>query len=138
MGVMLSLDQHGPARGRRPGQHARHADAPAPILVLGQVHGRAAASRLRREAPPARGRLLAGLTRIWRARRDQPAAREWSGRGDQREWSLYPGLSVACLLGECRDESGRPVCEAGRCEHACHDDPGVPGPGPAAGTIPAA
>ena len=129
MGVMLSLDRRGPSRGRRRAQHARQPDSPA-REVLAVVCGHDA---------PGRGRLISRLTRIVRARR-RPArrarARLAQGVPIERAWSLYPGLSVACLLGECRDAAGRPVCEAGRCEHDCHRDATAPGPDP--GAAPAA
>jgi hypothetical protein len=129
---MLSLHEHGPAKGRRhQGQHARHQGLP--------VHVQAVAAICRYEAPST-GRLLSRLTRTVLARRNTPApdagvpgprTREAPGPRT-REWSLYPGLSVACLLGECRDESGRPVCDAGRCEHDCHRAATAAGAGPAA------
>jgi hypothetical protein len=129
MGVMLSLDRRGPSRDRRRAQHARRPDGPArEVLAV-----------VRRCDAPGRGRLLKRLTRIVLARR-APARRTGAeparGVPIERAWSLYPGLSVACLLGECRDEAGRPVCEAGRCEHDCHRDATAPGPDP--GAAPAA
>jgi hypothetical protein len=132
MGVMLSLDEHGPAKGRRrQGQHARHQGLPVRVQAVAAI---------RRYEAPSTGRLLSRLTRSVLARRNatapDPAARAPGLRA--REWSLYPGLSVACLLGECRDESGRPVCDAGRCEHDCHREAAADGSGPAAGTESAA
>ena len=66
MGVMLSLDQHRPARGRRrQGQHARHlhAGARAPALAA-----------LRRYDAPASGRLITRLARTMLARKAAPPA----------------------------------------------------------------
>ncbi len=131
MGVMLSLNRNWPARGRRRAQHARHPDGQARAVTI-----------MRRYEAPASGRLLSRLTRTMLARRSGPAAPAGSGPAYTgsagRAWSLYPGLSVACLLGECRDEAGRPVCDAGTCEHDCHRDATVPGPGPGADRAPAA
>jgi hypothetical protein len=133
MGVMLSLDQHGQSGWRRPGQHARHPGLPVRVQAVVALR--------RYDAPPAR-RLLTRLTRTVLARRTAPARRAArSQAGEQagpREWSLYPGLSVSCLLGECRDDSGRPACDAARCEHDCHRDATGTGAGPAAGAVPAA
>jgi hypothetical protein len=132
MGVMLSLDEHAPARGRRrQGQHARHLGLPVRVQAVAAI---------RRYDAPATGRLLSRLTRTVLARRNTPAP-DAGGPAPgprAREWSLYPGLSVACLLGECRDESGRPVCDAGRCEHDCHREATAAGPDPAAGAESAA
>jgi hypothetical protein len=132
MGVMLSLAEHGPAKGRRrQGTHARPPGLPVRVQ---------AAAAIRRYEAPSTGRLLSRLTRTVLPRRNPPAP----GTGvpapgsRAREWSLYPGLSVACLLGECRDESGRPVCDAGRCEHDCHREATAAGPDPAAGAESAA
>jgi len=132
MGVMLSLDEHGPVKGRRrQGQHARHPGLPVRVQAVAAI---------RRYDAPSTGRLLSRLTRTVLARRNAPApdANLRSPGQRAREWSLYPGLSVACLLGECRDDSGRPVCDAGRCEHDCHRDATGTGPGPAAGAESAA
>ena len=132
MGVMLSLDEHGPAKGRRrQGQHARHPGLPGRVQAVVAI---------RRYDAPSTGRLLSRLTRTVLSRRNAPAADAGvPAPGQQaRQWSLYPGLSVACLLGECRDESGRPVCDAGRCEHDCHREATAAGPDPAAGAESAA
>ncbi|HTW03566.1 MAG TPA: hypothetical protein VMF87_24915 [Streptosporangiaceae bacterium] len=132
MGVMLSLDEHGPAKGRRrQGQHARHPGLPVRVQAVAAI---------RRSEAPSTGRLLSRLTRTVLARRNPPAPDAGaSAPGPRaREWSLYPGLSVACLLGECRDESGRPVCDAGRCEHDCHREAAGDGSAPAAGAESAA
>jgi hypothetical protein len=132
MGVMLSLDEHGPAKGRRrQGQHARHPGLPGRVQAVVTI---------RRPAAPSTGRLLSRLTRTVLARRyaPRPEAVTPAPGPPARQWSLYPGLSVACLLGECRDESGRPVCDAGRCEHDCHRDATAAGSGPAAGAESAA
>jgi hypothetical protein len=142
MGVMLSLDRHGPARGRRrQGQHARHP-------------GTAALAAIRRYETPASSRLLSRLTRTVLARRSAVAgesvrARRTAGPARGRDdltygapgegaWSRYPGMSVACLLGECRDESGHPACDGGRCEHDCHRGASAPGESPGTGTASAA
>jgi hypothetical protein len=124
MGVMLSLDQHGPTKRRRPGQHARHPGLPVRVQAV---------VALRRHDRPSAGRLLSGLTRTLLARRTVAARAPQAPGAAAPEWSLYPGLSVACLLGECRDESGRPACDASRCEHDCHRDAAA-GDGPAAAT----
>jgi hypothetical protein len=135
MGVMLSLDQHGPSRRRRPGQHARHPGRPLRVQAVVAP---------RRHDRPSAGRLLTRLTRTLLAGRAALARRAAAARAPQAaraaapEWSRYPGLSVACLLGECRDESGRPACDASRCEHDCHRDAAAAGDGPAAGDVPAA
>ena len=129
---MLSLDEHGPAKGRRrQGQHARHPALPVRVQAVAAI---------RRYDAPSTGRLLSRLTRTVLARRTAPApdAGVPAPGPRAREWSLYPGLSVACLLGECRDESGRPVCDAGRCEHDCHSEATGAGPDPAAGAESAA
>jgi hypothetical protein len=133
MGVMLSLDRHRPAKGRRRAQHARYPD--------GRARGRALAT-LRRYDAPVSVRLLSRLTRTVLPWRNGPAGRARSAPardapGD-REWSLCGGMSVACLLGECRDEAGRPVCDIGTCEHDCHRDDTAPGARPGAGRAPAA
>jgi len=116
MGVMLSLDRHGPAKGRRQGLHARNPDGQARVQVL---------AAMRRYDRPVSARLLTRLTRTLGRRAPAGASRAgryWKDCGEPggRAWSLYPGLSVACLLGECRDEAGRPTCEVGSCEHDCH------------------
>jgi len=136
MGVMLSLDQHGQARRRRPAQHARHQGLPVRVQAVVALR--------RYDAPPA-GRLLSKLTRTVLARRTTQARGAGPARpavdpaaARPREWSQYPGLSVACLLGECRDGSGRPACDAGRCEHDCHREATGDAPGNAAGAVPAA
>jgi len=127
---MLSLERHVPAKGRRrQGQHARHPGAP------GREQAPASA---RRHEMPGSGRLLSRLTRTVLARRSAAAGpSEPAGTGGEA-WALYPGLSVACLLGECQEEPGRPVCDGGSCEHDCHLGVSLPGMGPAAGTVPAA
>jgi hypothetical protein len=133
MGVMLSLDRHRPVRGRRRAQHARHPD--------GQGRGQALAIVRRYEAP-ASARLLSRLARAVLARRGREAGDFRGGRPDDapgdRAWSHYPGMSVACLLGECRDEAGREICDVGGCEHDCHRDAAARGAAPGAGTAPAA
>jgi hypothetical protein len=130
MGVMLSLDQHGHSRRRRrPGQHARHPGFPVRVQAVVAV---------RRNDPPSTGRLLSRLTRTVLPRRNAPARRTEAPGAPAPEWSRYPGLSVACLLGECQDDAGRAACDAARCEHDCHRDPRAAGRGPAAGAIPAA
>jgi len=129
MGVMLSLDQHGHSRRRRPGQHARHPGLPVRVQAVAAV---------RRYDPPSTARLLSRLTRTVLSRRNQPGRRTGAPGAPALEWSRYPGLSVACLLGECRDDAGRPVCDAARCEHDCHREARAVGRGPAAGAIPAA
>ncbi len=134
MGVMLSLDEHGPARARRrQGQHARHPGLPVRVQ---------AAAAVRRYDAPSTGRFLSRLSRAVLVRRNATAPGAGPGTpapGPRlREWSRYPGLSVACLLGECRDESGRPVCDAGRCEHDCHRDAAGAGRAPVAGAESAA
>ncbi|HUA29798.1 MAG TPA: hypothetical protein VMC03_13010 [Streptosporangiaceae bacterium] len=132
MGVMLSLDEHGPAKGRRrQGQHARHPGLPVRVQAVAAI---------RRSEAPSTGRLLSKLARTVLARRNAPARDAGAAAPGPRarEWSLYPGLSVACLLGECRDESGHPVCDVGRCEHDCHCEATADGPAPAVGTESAA
>lgn len=131
---MLSLDEHGLKGRRRQGQHARHQALPVRVQAVQAV------AAIRRYDAPSTGRLLSRLTRTVLARRNPPPADAGAPAPGQRtrEWSLYPGLSVACLLGECRDESGRPVCAAGRCEHDCHREATAAGPDPAVGTESAA
>jgi len=134
MGVMLSLDRHGPAKGRRQGQHARNPDGQARVQVL---------AAMRRYDAPASARLLSRLTRTLGRRASAGASgagKDWKdyGEPDGRAWSLYPGLSVACLLGECRDEAGRPTCEVDSCEHDCHRGGTAPDAGGGADKLPAA
>jgi hypothetical protein len=131
---MLSLDEHGPKGRRRQGQHARHPALPVRVQAVQAV------AAIRRYDAPSTGRLLSRLTRTVLARRNAPPADAGVQAPGQRarEWSLYPGLSVACLLGECRDESGRPVCDAGRCEHDCHREATAAGADPAVGAESAA
>ena len=76
MGVMLSLDRHRPAKGRRrQGQHVRHPDD--------RARARAA---MRRSDAPASTRLLARLARKVVVRRSPPAVQ----RGQSKEPS-WPG-----------------------------------------------
>ena len=120
MGVMLSLDRHRPDRVRRRAQHARHPDVKALATV-------------RRYEAPVSVRLLSRLTRTVLARRNGPAGRTASrpanGAPGEEAWPVYPGMSVACLLGECWDEAGHPACDVGTCEHDCHRDGAAPGAG---------
>jgi hypothetical protein len=130
MGVMLSLDRHGPARGHRRAQHARRED--------GLARARALASMRRCEAPASAG-LLGRLARAllpWR-NRSAASGRPRDGRGE-RALARYPGLSVACLLGECQDGAGGQGCDVGTCEHDCHRGAAAPGDGRGAGRAPAA
>ena len=136
MGVMLALDRHRPARGRRrPGQHARHP---------GDRERAQALATMRRDDASASGRLFGRLARTMLPRKGAPAVAAGaagSGRGLASAEPpagpgrpRYPGLSVACLLGDCRDEAIRPACDADGCEHDCHRR----GPGSGAGRSPAA
>ncbi len=136
MGVMLALDRHQPARGRRrPGQHARHP---------GDRERAQALATVRRGDAPAGGRLFGRLARTVLPRKGAPVAVAGTagpGRGlassepaARPGRSRYPGLSVACLLGDCRDGATRPPCDADGCEHDCHRR----GLGSGAGTSPAA
>ncbi len=78
MGVMLSLDRHRPAKGRRrQGQHVRHPD--------GQARARAA---MRRSDPPASTRLLARLARKVVVRRSPPGAER--GQPEEPGWPGGP------------------------------------------------
>jgi hypothetical protein len=129
MGVMLSLDRHRPAGGHRRAQHARRED--------GRTRARALAT-VRRCDAPVRAGLLSRLTRTLLPWRNRSAAGGPSRDGlDERVWSRYPGLSIACLLGECRDGAGHPACDVSGCEHDCHRGAAAPG-GPDAGRAPAA
>ncbi len=130
MGVMLSLDRYRPAGGRRRAQHARRHDRRV----------RMQPADMRRSSMPVSVGLLGRLTRAVLARRGRAAARSVPP-GDlpgERAWSRYPGMSVACLLGECRDEAVQQACEAGACECECHSGAVTPGSGPGAGRAPAA
>jgi hypothetical protein len=127
MGVMLSLDRRPPDRGRRrQGQHERQPDDQPRARVLAPA---------RRSGAPAGGGLLARLSRTMLARKGgQGAGRGGRARSGDVPAALYPGMSVACLLGECQDEAGYPACEGERCEHDCHRRT----PASGAGTAPAA
>jgi hypothetical protein len=130
MGVMLSLDRHRPDRGHRRAQHARRED--------GLARARALAGMRRCEAPASAG-LLGRLARAllpWRHR--SAVSGQPGNRRSERAWARYPGLSVACLLGECQDGAGGQGCDVGTCEHDCHRDAAAPGSGPGAGRAPAA
>lgn len=129
MGVMLSLDRHRPARGHRQAQHARREDARARARALVAV---------RRDAPVRAG-LLSRLTGTLLPWRNRSAGSGPSRDGlDERAWPRYPGLSIACLLGECRNGAGHPACDVSGCEHDCHRGAAAPGDGPNAGRAPAA
>jgi hypothetical protein len=97
---------------------------------------------MRRYRRPVSTGLLGRLTRAVQARRDKRAGARSVGPDDapgERAWSQYPGMSVACLLGECRDEVSDQACEAGTCECECHSGGAVaPAGGPGAGRAPAA
>ena len=136
MGVMLSLDRHRPDRGRRRAQHARHQG--------GQARGQVLAS-VRRYDTPISSRLLTRVTRSVLARRPRLtkfARRAGGARADrapgEQAWSPDPGMSAACLLGECRGTAGRVACDVGTCEHDCHTGAAAPGNGSGAGRAPAA
>jgi hypothetical protein len=83
MGVMLSLDRHRPAKGRRPGQHVRHPGD--------QARARAAVPRY--EAP-ARRRLLARLVRKVIVRRRRPEAGPGPSQEPSRPGGTGPHLGL--------------------------------------------
>lgn len=130
MGVMLSLDRHRPATGHRRAQHARRDDL--------RARARALATTRRGEAPVSAG-LLRRLARLLVPWRNRSAGTGRSGeRLGERTWSRYPGLCIACLLGECRAGTGHPACDDDTCEHDCHRDAPAPADGQGTGRAPAA
>lgn len=102
MGVMLSLDRHRPASGRRRAQHARREDSWA--------RARALATTRRGDAPAGIG-LLSRLIRVLLPWRDRSAVRRPPGYGhDRYRGAAAPG-STGVPHGTGAPRGGR---DAGR------------------------
>jgi hypothetical protein len=134
MGVMLSLDQPGPARSRRQGQHVRDCDEPARVDTLagmlrcdaagaGRYLSRLAAAVLAgrlRPAPPAlTGAALTGAA-LTGAAGTRAAGTAFATGRRARQVEIRLIVSVPCLLGQCRAAGDGPGCESSVCEHDCH------------------